>query len=222
MNFIVCTYKFAFHNMHFTVCISQHSWSHLELFEASWSQFAPFQAIESHLEPFGTLWSALEPFTLDRCRAISSHLEPFWAIWSYLEPVEANNHHLEPFGTIQRHLVPFGDILSHWIHLHPLGSCGAIWSHLEASNIRHKDFRACMHNAQTTPLDSVTGWTGELWSRLMSSINKNKRQALFRAKQIFKVFKFLKKTIFCYWDFRVFWDFLMYFFGFLNFSCVIF
>ena len=35
------------------------------------------------------------------------------------------------------------------------------------SNIRHKDFRAnsFRHAQGTPPLDSETGWTGELWSK---------------------------------------------------------
>ena len=32
-------------------------------------------------------------------------------------------------------------------------------------NIRHKDFRSSVHYARTTPLDSETGLTGELWSK---------------------------------------------------------
>ena len=38
---------------------------------------------------------------------------------------------------------------------------------IRISNIRNKDFRACMlcYNAQGTPLDFETGWTGELWSK---------------------------------------------------------
>ena len=34
-----------------------------------------------------------------------------------------------------------------------------------------------------TPLDSETGWTGELWSKTNSSNNKTKRKALFSGEK---------------------------------------
>ena len=48
----------------------------------------------------------------------------------------------------------------------PVELVGCVQRSEYESNIRHKDFRApSVRHAQTTtpPLDSETGWTGELW-----------------------------------------------------------
>ena len=40
------------------------------------------------------------------------------------------------------------------------------------SNIRHEDFRLCV-TLRVHPLDSETGWTGELWSNTVLLILEN-------------------------------------------------
>ena len=43
----------------------------------------------------------------------------------------------------------------------------------EASNIRHEDFRSSLVTLRVPPLDSETGWTGELWSNPVLLILEN-------------------------------------------------
>ena len=54
------------------------------------------------------------------------------------------------------------------------------------SNIRHQDFHACVRASSAVtlrlpPLDSETGWTGELWSKTNLLIWQNYDKTFFCA-----------------------------------------